>query len=114
MNYYIIFKTSHITILGILFLTQGLLSRKNSLHPDSVGSHCILDPRNKTRNSDETRLWWLGTVQSPRGDSILNKSVLLLADQTFSNFSLGRKREYKVTPLLMGTLGKQTAKYWQE
>lgn len=55
MNYYIIFKTSRKTILGMLFLTQGLLSRKISQHPDSVGSFCILDPRNKTRNLEKTR-----------------------------------------------------------
>lgn len=51
MNYYN-FKTT----FGMLFVAQGLLSRKASLHPDSVGNHCILDPRNKTRNSDKNRL----------------------------------------------------------
>jgi len=77
-----------IAIFGILFQTQRLLSRKASLHPDSVGNHCILDPRNKIWSSDKNRLWWLATVQSPRGDSILDKSVCILADQRSSNFSL--------------------------
>lgn len=99
------------TYFECFFWHGDCFPRKASLHPGSVGNHCILDPRNKTRNSDKNRFWWLGTVQSPGSDSVLDKAVLILADQRSSNFSLGKRRENKVTPLVKETLDMQTAEY---